>query len=278
MPPGAAKPLVDEAIDQDPFHHPRGFCMLFYRAALPLSSRTLNYAAGLIRRHRKSIGSCWRKLNPGRQALLVLAYLRKGETFAELAAGFEVGTTTAWRYVTETTDLLAARAPKLRTAVRAAVRAGWAYVVLDGTLIPVDRIAADRPFYSGKHKKHGMNLQVIASPAGDILWVSGALPGAVHDKKAEWVWGVLAELEAAGLVTLADKGYRGSSHAKIPYIGKNKPPSQKEANRAHARLRAPGERANAQLKTWRILRKLRCCPWRAGQLAKAIHTLELHAA
>ena len=42
--------------------------MLFYRAALPLSSRTLNYAAGIIRRHRKDIGSCWRKLNPGRWA------------------------------------------------------------------------------------------------------------------------------------------------------------------------------------------------------------------
>ena len=255
-----------------------GALVLFYRAALPLSSRTLNYAAGLIRRHRKAIGSCWRKQNPGQQALLVLAYLRKGETFADLAAGFEVGTTTAWRYVNETTELLAARAPKLRPAVRAAVKAGWAYVVLDGTLIPVDRVAADRPFYSGKHRKHGMNLQVIASPGGDILWVSGALPGAVHDKNAEWVWGVLAELEAAGLVTLADKGYRGSSHAKIPYIGKNKPASQKDANRAHARLRAPGERANAQLKTWRILRKLRCCPWRAGQLAKAIHVLQIREA
>jgi hypothetical protein len=45
--------------------------------ALPLSSRTLTFVSGLIRRHRKSIGSCWRKLNPGRQALLVLAYLRK---------------------------------------------------------------------------------------------------------------------------------------------------------------------------------------------------------
>jgi hypothetical protein len=60
-------------------------------------------------------------------------------------------------------------------------------VVLDGTLIPVDRVAADRLFYSGKHKRHGMNLQVTASPAGDIVWVSGALPGSVHDKKAEWI-------------------------------------------------------------------------------------------
>jgi Helix-turn-helix of DDE superfamily endonuclease/DDE superfamily endonuclease len=179
--------------------------MLFYRAALPLSSRTLTFAAGIIRRHRAAIGSPGRKLNPGQQALLVLVYLRKGETFAEVAAGFGIGTSTAWRYVTETVALLAARAPKLRRAVRDAKKAGCAYVVLDGTLIPVDRVAADRPFYSGKHKRHGMNLQVIASPGGGILWVSGALPGSVHDKKAEWIWGVLAELEAAGLITLADK-------------------------------------------------------------------------
>jgi len=37
-------------------------------------------------------------------------------------------------------------------------------VIIDGTLIPIDRIAADRPFHSGKHKRHGVNLQVIASP------------------------------------------------------------------------------------------------------------------
>jgi hypothetical protein len=76
--------------------------MLFYRAALPLSRQTLTFTAGIIRRHRKQIGSPWRRLGPGRQAVLVLAYLRKGETFAELAAGFGVGTATAWRYVTET--------------------------------------------------------------------------------------------------------------------------------------------------------------------------------
>ena len=111
--------------------------MLFYRAALPLSSRTLNYAAGIIRRHLKAIGSRWRKLNPGQEALLVLAYLRKGETFAHLAAGSGIGRTTAWRYVNETVELLAARAPKLRKAVRDAKRAGHAYVILDGTLIPV---------------------------------------------------------------------------------------------------------------------------------------------
>jgi hypothetical protein len=49
------------------------------------------------------------------------------------------------------------------------MKAGHANVILDGTLIPIGRVTADRPFYSGKHRKHGMNLQVIASPDGDIV-------------------------------------------------------------------------------------------------------------
>jgi hypothetical protein len=126
--------------------------MLFYRAALPLSPRTLRFVSGLIRVHRKELGSVWCKLGPGRQALLVLVHLRKGEPFAEVGAGFEVSTTTCWRYVNETVELLTRRAPKLRAALRTAKRHGHAYVVIDGTLIPIDRIAADRPFYSGKHK------------------------------------------------------------------------------------------------------------------------------
>ena len=148
--------------------------MLFYRACLPLSRSTLTYVAGVVRRYRRQIGSCWRKCNPGQQALLVLAHLRKAETFAGLAAGFGVSTATAWRYVRETVTLLAARAPRLRGALRAAEK--YAYVVPDGTLVPIDRVAADRPFYSGKHRRHGMNLQVIASPSGDIRWCLARCP------------------------------------------------------------------------------------------------------
>ena len=151
--------------------------MLFYRAAVDLSRSTLNYVAGVIRRHRKAIGSVWRLLNPGQQALLVLVYLRKGETFAELGDGFGVSAATAWRYVEETVVLLSARSPKLGQALRKARRDGLHYLVLDGTLIHTDRVKADRPYYSGKHRVHGMNVQVIASPDGTILWTSGALPG-----------------------------------------------------------------------------------------------------
>jgi hypothetical protein len=47
-------------------------------------------------------------------------YVRRGRD------GFGVGRTTAWRYVNKTVDLLAARAPKLRAAVRDAKKAGCA--------------------------------------------------------------------------------------------------------------------------------------------------------
>ncbi len=95
------KPPVNEAADQNDTHH-QGLPVLFCRAALLSPSRTLNHAAGIIRRHRASIGSLWRVLNPGQQALPVLACLRKGETFAGLAAGFGVSTATARRYVNKT--------------------------------------------------------------------------------------------------------------------------------------------------------------------------------
>src|SRR5205807_10626332 len=85
--------------DQDPT---QGLRMLFYRAALPLSRQTLTFVSGLLGVHRREIGSPWRKLNTSQQALLVLVYLRKGEPFAEVGAGFEVSATTCWRYVDET--------------------------------------------------------------------------------------------------------------------------------------------------------------------------------
>jgi hypothetical protein len=133
--------------------------MLFYRAALPLSRHTLTWVAGLIRVHRQQIGSVWRRLDCAQQALLVLVHLRKGETLAEVGAGFGVSATTCWRYVTETVKLLAAHAPKLWAALTTARRASMAFVVLDGTLIPIDRVAADRPYFSGKHRIHGMTCR-----------------------------------------------------------------------------------------------------------------------
>jgi hypothetical protein len=62
--------------------------------------------------------------------------------------------------------LLSARPPKLGQALRKAERDGLHDLMLDGTLIHIDRVKAGRSYFSGRHRVHGMNVQVLASPAG----------------------------------------------------------------------------------------------------------------
>jgi hypothetical protein len=98
----------------------------------------------------------------------VLAHLGEYETYTDLATGFRIGTTTVFRYIREAVDALAALASTLAEAIEVAVRK--AFVILDGTLLRIDRVGMaagrDRPYYSGKWKCHGMNVQVLADPVG----------------------------------------------------------------------------------------------------------------
>jgi DDE superfamily endonuclease/Helix-turn-helix of DDE superfamily endonuclease len=252
-----------------------------------MSKHGLITVSDSLRHRRAVVGTRWRRLSAGRQALLVMAHLRKGETYADLAAGFAIGTTTVFCYIREALDVLAALAPTLRDAVTVAGRK--AFVIVDGTLLRIDRVGVasgrDRPYYSGKHKCHGVNVQVIADPAGRLIWASPALPGARHDMGAAHEHGILDALRDAGIPVIADNGYRGSGF-EVPHRRRRRDPArparqrlshnQRAVNTAHARLRGPGERADAQLKTWKILRKIRCCPRRTTDLVKAILVL-IHA-
>jgi hypothetical protein len=112
--------------------------VLSYLSGMSVSNRALIVLADLLRQRRRQRGTRWRRLDAGRQALLVVAYLRKGEAYADLACGFAIGTTTVYRYVREALDLLAAMAPTLQQAME--VARGKAYVVLDGTLLRIDRV------------------------------------------------------------------------------------------------------------------------------------------
>ncbi|WP_353963909.1 hypothetical protein [Streptomyces sp. NBC_00233] len=58
------------------------------------------------------------RLNAGRQTLPVLAHLRSGHTCAQPAAGFNVGTTTTYRYAAEAIEVLSALAPALADAMK----------------------------------------------------------------------------------------------------------------------------------------------------------------
>lgn len=182
----------------------------------------------------------------------------------------------AWRYVREVIDLLAATVDDLNT-VMTRIRQ-LAYAILDGTLIPIDRVADQKPYYSGKHRRHGVNIQVIADPAGRLIWVSAALPGSAHDLTATHTHGAIDALTSAKVMMFADKAYQGARGSiRTPFKPHRYRPKlsalQKKVNRAHARIRAIGERANATLKTWKVLTKLRCSPHRATAIAQAILVL-----
>ncbi|MGA5703104.1 transposase family protein [Peterkaempfera bronchialis] len=250
--------------------------MLVYPSGLDLSTSALRLLGRELATRRRRIGTRWRRLTCGRQALMSLAHLRCGHTFTQLAAGFGVGLATAHHYVTEAVEVLAELAPTLEEAV--AVAATKAFVILDGTLLPIDRVAADRPFYSGKHKRHGMNVQVLTDAFGKVIWVSPALPGAVHDIKAARTHGILDALNTASIPCWADKAYQGAGPAvRVPYRGRWDKlfAGQKAVNRAHAKIRAVGEQAMATLKTWRLLRKLRCSTTRITNIVKAVLALQL---
>ena len=103
--------------------------MLIYPSGIDLSSSMLRRTRLM---HRRAIGGSWRCLIPGRQALLVLAHLLRGDTYAQLAAGFRVGIANRRR-----------QALLLR-----------------------------------EHKRHGMNLQVLADPLGRLTWAAPARRGA----------------------------------------------------------------------------------------------------
>ena len=192
--------------------------MVPYPSMLDVPHELVEHVSWLIYARRRELNSPWRKLGCFKQALLVLAHLRKNETFAQVGAGFGVSEATAWRYVDETLEVLAAWAPGLHEAL---VGLGEGdFVIVDGTLIPTDRIRADEPYYSQKHKKHGMNVQVITTPDGTPLWFSRATPGRTHDLTAARAHGIVQACLTRQILILADRAYQGAgATVRTPYYG-----------------------------------------------------------
>jgi hypothetical protein len=123
-----------------------------------------------------------------------------------------------------------------------------------------------------------MNVQVIADPKGRLLWASPALAGAVHGVRAAREHGIIGALAGAGINCWADKGYQGSGDTlRLPYRGRwdTLSTGQQAVNRSHAKVRALVEQAIATLKSWRLLRKLRCSTTRVTSLVQAVLTLHL---
>ncbi|MEV7976816.1 transposase family protein [Streptomyces sp. NPDC086519] len=186
-------------------------CPLDYKCRLPLSTRTVNHLADLLRRHLKAIRSRWRILPPGRITVIVLAVLHHDQRLAGMAGGNNVSESTVRRWRDELITLLAPQAPRLDRALKKIAKQGGEVVLIDGTLIPTLRRAgkADRRNYSGKHRHHGLHFLALTDEKGGLIWISAARSGRTHDNTAARHEHILAHLRAAGLGALADLGFRG---------------------------------------------------------------------
>jgi hypothetical protein len=123
-----------------------------------------------------------------------------------------------------------------------------------------------------------MNVQILADPSGRPLWASPALPGAIHDVRAAREHGIVRTLTDTGIKCWADKGYRGAGGTvRTPCWGRWETLSQgqKAVNRSHEKIRALVEQAVATLKSWRLLRRLRCSTTRITSLVQAVLCLHL---
>ncbi len=256
---------------------------IIYGLALATPVHVVQRLAAALTRYQKRIGTRWRVHDTTTQAILTLAWLEGGHTYRKLGEGNGVPKSTCRTLIQEGIKVLARRALPLTEVVYLAAKAGWDYLIVDGVNIPTERVAArytqKQHWYSGKHKRHGGAVQTVAAPDGELLWVSGVLPGRTVDITAARRFGI-AEKVLAFLGLLADLGYIGLHPDVITGYKRKRgektlPEAKKAANRAQASLRCVGERANAQLKCWKVLTcDFRGRPGQLTSIVKAIQALQ----
>jgi hypothetical protein len=164
-----------------------------------VATRTLTFVTTTLRAHRRWLGTRWRLPSSGRQTLMVLAHLRKGETYRDLGGR-------VWRRHDDRLPVPARGAQGARRIgahPQGGDESGGAQGVrhLDGTLLRIDRVATasknDRQYCSAKHKGARVTVQVIADPDGPLTWTSPALPDSRHDDGAAKEHGIPVPVVAA---------------------------------------------------------------------------------
>jgi hypothetical protein len=259
-------------------------------ATLAVRDHVVDHVVDLLTAHRGRIGTRQgrRVLDPLGQAVLVSRWFIDATRVTPLARDHRISLSTAYRYLHEGIDVLAATAPELHQVLRVVTAVGVPHLILDGTLIPTARLAArtergNDVWYSGKHRRHGGNVQFLTTPDGWPLWVSPVTEGSCHDLTAARAHATSA-LNAARIPVLADKAYWAAGatiHAPLrnTWAAKAHPLhlDNQQRNLLITALRRRGERAIALLKMrYRALHKVSLCPWRITGIIAAALALTHH--
>jgi hypothetical protein len=205
-----------------------------YTATLNVREETVLFVSRLLNaeRLRRGTRAGARRLGCFKQAVLVIRWFCDSTRLTQLARDNAIGKSTAYDYLHEGIDVLAAQARNLHGALLAAKAAGCSHVIIDGTLIETDRVSTPGPtpgvdlWWSGKHHNHGGNIQVIATPDGWPIWTSEVRPGREHDTTAvrthTEILPTLTEV-IDDLRALGDLGYEGEADTITIAIAFKKP-------------------------------------------------------
>lgn len=115
--------------------------MITYRATLDVSRELVRHVAHLLwaERRRRHTRKGSRALTRFWQAVLVLRWFRDRTDPAALGRDHGISRATAYRYIDEVIQVLAAQAPDLHEALQRAQDDGLPHLIMDGTVIASDR-------------------------------------------------------------------------------------------------------------------------------------------
>ena len=148
-------------------------------------------------------------LGPLEAVRATLMYLRTNTSQAGIADIMGVSQPTISRTISVVTRIIARALGPLLATVEEVPHGG--VHIIDGTLLPCWSWKDRTDLWSGKHKRTGLNLQVLVSLAGHLRWASDPLPGSTHDAKAITASGLLKEIDPSNCI--ADKGpHRNRGH------------------------------------------------------------------
>jgi len=216
--------------------------------------------------------------DPPTRLLIALVWLRIYPTYELLGWLFGLEKSNAWEAVQGALAVLETladfpferpAADRERLATKQAVIDAFPQVavIIDGKEQPFRRPQGwerQKPFYSGKKKRHTVKNQIVCRPDGRIGAVSQTVPGSTHDLTVLRGDGLLERLDADE-GAMGDKAYTGAQGDRpdVPLIvpakatrGHPLTEEQEAANRIISRFRVVIEHVNAQLNRFQVLKQV----------------------